>query len=96
MIVGAQIENLRAVASPNSAQLRRAREIPYLASFEYLNNVPSVKKILILDRSVRHFIRGSRTSSLSANGANSRYFRFQTVSKHFPAPGNCMLRMRWT
>jgi hypothetical protein len=34
MIVGAQIENLRAVASPNSAQLRRAREIPYLASFE--------------------------------------------------------------
>jgi hypothetical protein len=52
MIVRAQTENLHAVVSPNFAQFRRAREIPYLASFNYLNNDPSVKKILILDRSV--------------------------------------------
>jgi hypothetical protein len=52
MIVRAQTENLRAVVSPNFAQYRSAREIPYLASFEYLNSDASVKKILILDRSV--------------------------------------------
>ena len=52
MIASAQIENLRAVVSPDFAQLRRTREIPYLASFDYLNNDPSVRKILILDRSV--------------------------------------------
>jgi len=52
MIVRAQTENLHAVVSPNFAQFRRAREIPYLASFDYLNSDPSVKKILILDRSV--------------------------------------------
>jgi hypothetical protein len=52
MIVREQTENLHAVVSPNFAQLRRAREIPYLASFDYLNSDPSVKKILILDRSV--------------------------------------------
>jgi hypothetical protein len=52
MIVREQTENLHAVLSPNFAQLRRVREIPYLASFDYLNSDPSVKKILILDRSV--------------------------------------------
>jgi Dolichyl-phosphate-mannose-protein mannosyltransferase len=52
MIVRGQTENLRAVVSPNFAQLRRARGIPYLASFDYLNSDPSVKRILILDRSV--------------------------------------------
>jgi hypothetical protein len=52
MIVRAQTENLHAVVSPNFAQFRSAREIPYLASFEYLNSDASVKKILILDRSV--------------------------------------------
>jgi hypothetical protein len=52
MIVRAQTENLHAVVSPSLAEFRRAREIPYLASFDYLNNDPSVKKILILDRSV--------------------------------------------
>jgi dolichyl-phosphate-mannose-protein mannosyltransferase len=52
MIVRAQTENLRAVASPSFAEFRRAREIPYLASFDYLDSDPSVKKILILDRSV--------------------------------------------
>ena len=55
MIASAQIENLRAVVSPDFAQLRRTREIPYLASFDYLNNDPSVRKILILDRSVPPF-----------------------------------------
>ena len=52
MIVRAQTENLHAVVSPNFAQFRSPREIPYLASFGYLNSDPSVKKILILDRSV--------------------------------------------
>ena len=52
MIARAQTENLHAVVSPNFAQLRREREIPYLASFDYLNSDQSVKKILILDRSV--------------------------------------------
>ena len=52
MIVRAQTENLRAVVSPSFSQFRRAREIPYLASFDYLNSDPWVKKILILDRSV--------------------------------------------
>jgi hypothetical protein len=55
MIFGAQLESLHAVISPNFAQLRREREIPYLASFDYLNTDPSVKKILILDRSVPPF-----------------------------------------
>jgi len=55
MIFGAQIDNLHAVVSPNFAQLRRERQIPYLASFDYLNSDPSVKKILILDRSVPPF-----------------------------------------
>jgi hypothetical protein len=52
MIVRAQAENLRAVGSQSFAQFRREREIPYLASFDYLNSDTSVKKILILDRSV--------------------------------------------
>jgi len=52
MIIRSQTENLHAVVSPSFAQFRRAREIPYLASFDYLNSDPSVKKILILDRSV--------------------------------------------
>ena len=52
MIVRAQTENLHAVVSPNFAQFRRTSEIPYLASFDYLNSDASVKKILILDRSV--------------------------------------------
>src|SRR6202011_5307672 len=52
MMASAQIGNWRAVVSSDFAQLKRAREIPYLASFDYLNNDPSVKTILILDRSV--------------------------------------------
>jgi hypothetical protein len=52
MIVRAQAGNLRAVVSTNFAQFGSASEIPYVASFDYLNNDPSVKKILILDRSV--------------------------------------------
>jgi len=52
MIVRAQTENLHAVVSPNFAQYRSAHEIPYLASFDYLNSDASAKKILILDRSV--------------------------------------------
>jgi Dolichyl-phosphate-mannose-protein mannosyltransferase len=52
MIVRAQTDNLRSVVSPSFAEFRRARDIPHLASFDYLNSDPSVKKVLILDRSV--------------------------------------------
>jgi hypothetical protein len=55
MIVRAQSENLHAIVSRNFAHVRRTREIPYLASFDYLNSDPSVKKVLILDRSVPTF-----------------------------------------
>jgi hypothetical protein len=52
MIAGSQSDNLRAVTSSQYARLRKERQIPYLASFEYLNSDPSVKKVLILDSSV--------------------------------------------
>ncbi|MDP9339201.1 MAG: hypothetical protein M3P45_10065 [Acidobacteriota bacterium] len=52
MIGAGQADNLRAVFSPAYAQARRQREIPYLASFDYLNASPVVQKVLILDRSV--------------------------------------------
>jgi len=96
MIVREQTENLHAVLSPNFAQLRRTREIPYLASFDYLNSDPSVKKILILDRSVPPYYSQSLTSNLSASGANSPCLRFPAVSKRFRTPENSMLLMFWT
>ncbi|MFZ3214980.1 MAG: hypothetical protein WA192_02870 [Candidatus Acidiferrales bacterium] len=52
MIERAQASGLRAVFSPQYAALRREREIPYLASFEYINSEPDVRKVLILDRTV--------------------------------------------
>lgn len=52
MIGSSQTDNLRAVFSRQYAEIRRAREIPYLASFRYLNSDPLVRKVLILDRSV--------------------------------------------
>jgi hypothetical protein len=52
MIESSQSDDLRAVFSPQYAEIRRKRDIPYLASFEYLNTEPAVQKVLILDRSV--------------------------------------------
>lgn len=52
MIGSSQADSVRAVFSPAYAQTREQREIPYLASFEYLNAASVVKKVLILDRSV--------------------------------------------
>ena len=46
---------VHAVFSPTFAQARRASEIPYLESFQYLNHTSEVRKILILDRSVPSF-----------------------------------------
>lgn len=52
MIGSGQADSLRAVVSPAYAQAKKQREIPYLASFEYLNATADVQKVLILDRSV--------------------------------------------
>lgn len=43
------------VISPAYAQAQRVQNIPYLESFEYLNNSPDVKRFLILDPSVPPF-----------------------------------------
>ena len=47
--------DIRAVISPGYAASVRAAEIPYLQSFEYLNETPEVSRVLILDRSVPPF-----------------------------------------
>jgi hypothetical protein len=52
MIAGVQSENVRAALYRKYAEAKRQRDIPYLASFEYLNRDPSAKNVLILDRSV--------------------------------------------
>jgi hypothetical protein len=52
MIGRMQRDDLRAAISPRYAAMKRQRDIPYLASFEYLNSEPSVREVLILDRSV--------------------------------------------
>jgi hypothetical protein len=55
MIERSQAEKLHATFSPAFASRRSALEIPYSASFEFLNNDPSVKKILLLDQTVPPF-----------------------------------------
>jgi hypothetical protein len=52
MICSGQADNLRAVFSPAYAEAKRQHEIPYFASFQYLNATPLVKNVLILDCSV--------------------------------------------
>ena len=52
MMGSSQADSLKAVFSPAYAQAREQREVPYLASFEYLNTTPAAQKVLILDRSV--------------------------------------------
>ena len=52
MIGRMQTDDLRAAISPRYAAMKRQRDIPYLARFEYLNSEPSVREVLLLDRSV--------------------------------------------
>jgi hypothetical protein len=52
MIGKASFPEVRAVFSPSYAASRRAHELPYLESFEYLNREPSVRRVLLLDGSV--------------------------------------------
>jgi hypothetical protein len=52
MIGSSRANDLRAVFSPSFAKKHREESIPFLASFEYLNNEPAVRKVLILDPSV--------------------------------------------
>lgn len=60
MIGSSQSDALRAVFSPAYAQAKKEREVPYLASFEYLNAIPAIHQVLILDRSVTpYYLRKS-------------------------------------
>jgi hypothetical protein len=52
MIGRMQTDDLRAPISPRYAARKLQRDFPYRASFEYLNSEPSVREVLILDRSV--------------------------------------------
>ena len=49
MITTGRIEDVRSVISPAYAERRRQAEIPFLASYRYLNSDPSVGKVLVLD-----------------------------------------------
>src|SRR5208337_3921671 len=55
LIVKPEAEPMRAVFSSAYAAKRSAEQIPYAQSFDYLNHEASVKKVLILDRSVPPF-----------------------------------------
>ena len=52
MIGAAREQDLHSVVSPSYAQKVRNEQIPFVASVEYLNSTASVRKVLILDRSV--------------------------------------------
>jgi hypothetical protein len=52
MIGQATFPEIRTVFSPAYAAIRSTREIPYFSCFQYLNREPSVRKVLVLDRSV--------------------------------------------
>lgn len=47
--------SVHAVFSPAYAEAERRRDIPFFESFQYLNDTPEVKKVLIPDRSVPPF-----------------------------------------
>jgi hypothetical protein len=55
MIWRARREEVHAVFSAPYAEARREREIPFAESFAYINNETTVKRVLILDRSVPPF-----------------------------------------
>jgi hypothetical protein len=47
--VSARLEDLRAAVSQSFAEERRNIEVPFTASFAFLNREPSVTKVLILE-----------------------------------------------
>lgn len=55
MIVKPEVDSIHAVFSAGYAAKRRTQLVPYVESFDYLNQNPSVKEVLILDRSVPPF-----------------------------------------
>ena len=52
LMASSRVEDLRAALSPGFAAQRRETEIPFSASFSYLNRSLDVRKVLILDPSV--------------------------------------------
>ncbi len=55
MIGRARVEEVQAAISPEFAEWFRDEHIDYLKSFDYLNREASVRRVLILDRSVMPF-----------------------------------------
>ncbi len=55
LIVKPEVDPMHAVFSSAYAAKRNMEQIPYAQSFDYLNGDPSVKEVLILDRSVPPF-----------------------------------------
>ncbi|HET6930759.1 MAG TPA: hypothetical protein VFI45_10605 [Candidatus Acidoferrum sp.] len=55
MIVKVETDSIHAVFSTPYAAKRRAEQIPYVESFDFLNRDPSMNRVLILDRSVPPF-----------------------------------------
>jgi hypothetical protein len=55
MILPGRRDELHAVFSPSFEVQRRMREVPFLESFEFVNNNPSVTKVLILNRGIPAF-----------------------------------------
>ena len=49
MIVAARAGEIHALASSSFAETRKQNGIPFLESYRYLNNEPSVRKVLVLD-----------------------------------------------
>jgi hypothetical protein len=49
MIISARVGDVHAAFSPAFEERRRHDELPYLASFDFLNGEPSVSKVLILN-----------------------------------------------
>jgi hypothetical protein len=55
MIAKARVADIHGTVSAAYASARNHAEVPYLDAFDFLNHDPSVRKILILDRSVAPF-----------------------------------------
>jgi hypothetical protein len=55
MILPDRRDELHAVFSPSFEAQRRLREVPFLESFEFVNNNPSVTKVLILNLGIPAF-----------------------------------------
>jgi len=78
MIGLARRDDVHAVVSRSFAEKRRSEEIPFLASFEYLNKQPSAGKVLLLDPRVPGYYldedylkpRGRNGEQVLPEGAN--------------------------